>query len=340
MAQTAEVVNKQSDPRLGWPRPPLAPRWMIWVPQAAILWALVYELVRVRWAIAGAPSFGPQHIDLMYFNSWTAVALSAAAALVALALRIAPWHRPLLVAACAVCAAHLVACPLLLLDVVSVLLPGLGLPFSAAGFFSRSGCLIQGVLVGASAVAFRRRWCSDCLFCGRSSVTIRPDKPSRWAMWGAYAAVMGCVIRLAAQYLLAFGDLARHVSGTRLVVEALIFEAGFLLAGVILPLALVQRWGRMFPAWIPVLACRPVPRWLLLGPAFVLSPLMTCYFSITLVKIATDALRGTSAQTFGSFPPAFFWVAVPGYLLWGVGLGIAAIGYQRMTRPRCRICGF
>jgi hypothetical protein len=332
MAQSAEVVNKQSDPRLGWPRPPLAPRWMIWVPQAAILWALVYGFVRVRWAIAGAPSFGPQHIDLMYLNSWTAVALCAAAALVALALRIAPWHWPLLVAACAVCAAHLVACPLLLLDVVSVLLPGLGLPFSAAGFFSRSGCLIQGVLVGASAVAFRRR--SDCLFCGRSGVTVHPEKSSRWALWAAYAAVIGCLIRLAAQYLLAFGDLARHVSGTRLVVEALIFEAGFLLAGVILPLALVHRWGRRFPAWIPALAGRAVPRWLLLGPAFVLSPLMTCYFTITLVKIATDALRGTSAQTFGSFPPAFFWVAVPGYLIWGVGLGIAAIGYQRMTRPR------
>ena len=340
MAEAAEVSIRQSDRRLGWPRPPLAPRWMIWVPHAAILWALVYGWLRVSWAIKGAPSFGPQHIDLMYFSSWTAVALCAAAALVAVALRVAPWHWSLLVAAWAVCAAHLVACPLLLLDIVSALLPGLGLSFSAAGFFSRSGCLIQGVLVGASAVAFRRRWCSDCLFCGRSSVTIRPDKPSRWAMWGAYAAVMGCVIRLAAQYLLAFGDLARHVSGTRLVVEALMFEAGFLLAGVILPLALVQRWGRMFPAWIPVLACRPVPRWLLLGPAFVLSPLMTCYFSITLVKIATDALRGTSAQTFGSFPPAFFWVAVPGYLLWGVGLGIAAIGYQRMTRPRCRICGF
>lgn len=340
MAETAEVSIKQSGRRLGWPQPPLAPRWMIWVPQAAVLWALVYGSVRVSWAIKGAPSFGPRHIDLMYFSSWTAVALCAAAALVALALRIAPWHWSLLVAAWAVFAAHLVACPLLLLDIVSALLPGLGLPFSAAGFFSRSGCLIQGVLVGASAVAFRRRWRSDCLFCGRSGVPIHPDKPSQWAVWGAYAAVMGCLIRLAAQYLLAFGDLARHVSGTRLVVEALVFEAGFLLAGVILPLALVHRWGRMFPAWIPVLAGRTVPRWLLLAPAFVLSPLMTAYFSITLVKLATDTLRGTSARTFGSFPPAFFWIAVPGYLIWGVGLGIAAIGYQRMTRPLCRVCGF
>jgi hypothetical protein len=276
----------------------------------------------------------------MYFSGWSAVALCAATALIALLLRFADWRRPLLAAAWVVVAAHLVACPLLLLDIVSAILPEIGLPFSAVGFLSRSGCLIQGLLIAASAVAFRRRWRGDCLFCGRSGAVIRPSSPPRWAWCAAYAAVTGCLLRLAAQYLLAFGDLARHLSGTRLILEALVFEAGFLLAGVILPLALVHRWGRTFPGWIPLLAARRVPRWLLLGPALVLSPLMTVYFSITLVKIATDTLRGTSAQTFGPFSPAFFWVAVPGYLIWGVGLGIAALGYQRITRPRCRACGF
>jgi hypothetical protein len=46
------------------------------------------------------------------------------------------------------------------------------------------------------------------------------------------------------------------------------FEAGFVLAGTLLPLALVHSWGRVLPRWVPLLAGRRVPRWLLLGPAF------------------------------------------------------------------------
>ena len=295
------------------------------------------------WMLHGTPSVGRLGFDLMFIAGWPVIALCATAAVLALALRFVPWTRALLLAAWAVCAVHLIACPLLLLDVVSAILPGIGLPFSAAGFFSRTGCLIQGVLLGLTAIAYRRRWRSDCLFCGRSAVTSaltsRPAKPPRWAWWAAYSAVAGCLLRLVAQYTLAFGDLARHLTGTRLVIEALIFEAAFLLAGILLPLALVHSWGRTLPQWLPVLSGRRVPRWLLLGPAFAISPLMTVYFSITLLKIATDALRGTSAQTLAPFSPAFFWIAVPAYLVWGLGLGIASISYYRITRPKCSACG-
>ena len=314
-----------------------APHWMAWVPTVAILWPAGFGSLQTWWAVHGPPSFGPQHFDLIYFSGWNAVGLCAAAALTAMALRFARWNWALSVAAWGVCAAHLIASPLLLLDFVSAVLPGLGVPFSAAGFLSRAACLFQGVLVGAAAVAWRRQQRNACLYCGRSSDVQRPDSPPQWAWWAAYGAVFGCMLRLGAQFFLAFGDLARHLSGTRLIVEALLFEAGFLLAGVILPLALVHRWGRATPPWIPLVGARPMPRWLLLGPAFALSPLMTAYFTITLVKLDGDTLRGT--QSFDSFQPAFLWVAVPGYLIWGIGLGVAAIFYQRITRPTCSTCG-
>ena len=41
--------------------------------------------------------------------------------------------------------------------------------------------------------------------------------------------------------------------------SVLLFEAGFLLAGTVLPLALVYRWERVFPRWVPLLAGRGVP---------------------------------------------------------------------------------
>lgn len=35
----------------------------------------------------------------------------------------------------------------------------------------------------------------------------------------------------------------------------------------------------------------------------------------------------------------FFWVAMPAYLAWGLGLGTAALAYRAATRPPCRTCG-
>lgn len=314
-----------------WPQPPAAPRWMGWTPQAAVSLALAYGAARVFWAVRGAPSSGPMHTDLIAFTGWRAVALCAAAAAVALALRTAPWRWPLLVAAWGVSAALAVACPLLLLDVVSLLLPGSGVPFHPPAFASRAACLAEAVLVAAAAEAYRRRWRSACLFCGRTGVRVRPAALPRWARWAAYLAVAGCLVRLGAQVAVGFGGL-RRAGG-----PAYAFEAGFILAGIVLPLALVQSWGRVFPRWMPVLADRQVPRWLLLGPAFAIAGGLTVYFGGALVYLAARTLSGTWTQVAG-LPLAFFWVAVPGYWVWGLGLGAAALAYYRVTRPVCRVC--
>jgi len=134
--------------------------------------------------------------------------------------------------------------------------------------------------------------------------------------------------------------MIRHpAGGRRLAIEGLAFEAIFLLAGVVLPLALVHSWGRIVPRWVPLLAGRRVPHWLLLGPASVIGVLMTGYFGFTMVKVATDTFTGAWHRSFGFLPLGFFWVAVPGYLLWGLGLDVAAFAYYQLTRPPCRVCG-
>jgi hypothetical protein len=64
---------------------------MAWAPPTALVWALAYGSVRVWWAVAGAPSFGPLGTDLIAFTGWWAVGLCAAAAVVTLGLWAAPW---------------------------------------------------------------------------------------------------------------------------------------------------------------------------------------------------------------------------------------------------------
>lgn len=326
--QRARVVPPEQ--RRGASPVEAAPRWMTWVPPAAIAWTLVHAAVRTWWALSGTPS--SVGTDLIAFTGWGAVGLCASAVAVTVALRTAPWRWPLFVAAWAVSAALLASSAKVLLDVVGGLLPGLGVAFHPVASVSRAATLGAGVLVGATAVAYRRRWRSLCLFCGRTGIPVRLQQPPWWAWWAAYAAVAGCLIRLLAQFAVGVGDLQGGGS-------LLAFEAGFLLAGTALPLALVHRWGRVLPHWLPLLSDRRVPRWLLLLPAFGIAGLMTAYFGVSTVRLAAETLSGTWEPGADSLPLAFFWVAVPAYLTWGLGLGAAAIGYYQTTRPRCRACG-
>ena len=332
MANTAGAVARGA--MQSSPRPRTAPAWMKWTPPAAIACAVVYTAVRVWWAVNGPPSFGPLQRDLIVFTGWGAVALGVAAAGIAIALETAPWRRSLLVAAWTLSGVALAASAMLLLDLVGGLLPGIGVPFEPVAFASRAGAALTGALVAASAVAYRRRWRSDCQFCGRVGVRMRPTRIPAWASAAAYVAVAGCVIRLGAQVAVGFESSMLNVSPS-----LLLFEAGFILAGTLLPLALVCSWGRVFPRWVPLVAGRRVPRWVVLGPAFAIGGAMTGYFGFTLVTLAGAAFTGTVAGPTSSLPPAFFWVAVPAYFVWGVGLVAAGAAYYRVTRPICQVCG-
>ncbi|MFI6262937.1 hypothetical protein [Micromonospora sp. NPDC051006] len=106
----------------------------------------------------------------------------------------------------------------------------------------------------------------------------------------------------------------------------LTFVALMVLAGTLLPLALVHRWGRIWPSWVGPLAARPVPRWLVLVPALFLGAGLTSYFGIG---------GGTAVATGMIAPDWFLVVALATYTLWGVGLLVSASSYLALTRPEC-----
>ncbi|MFG2056772.1 hypothetical protein ACGFI9_22390 [Micromonospora sp. NPDC048930] len=310
-----------------------ARRRSTWPAYAVLAWAVGYGALRAGWLAAGAPSFGPLGTDLVVVTGWWSVALCAAAGVVGVGLaRARTWRPALAGAAWAVCAAVLLSCALLLLDVVGFLIGDLSPAFTLTGFLSRVGAVTGALLLHAAALAHVRRFRGDCGDCGRTRPSGGPVP--RWARVAAWSAVAGCLVRLAAQAAVGFGD----VPLTRGLSLAL-FEVGFLLAGVLLPLALVHRWGTVWPGWVPLLAGRLVPRALLQVPAAVFGVGLVGYFGIGLAQLAVETVTGTFDPGDGRYPLAFFWVAEAGYWVWGWGLLAAALSHHRRTRRPCPRCG-
>ncbi|WP_082310562.1 hypothetical protein [Nonomuraea sp. SBT364] len=288
--------------------------------------ALLYGAVRTYWQLGHMPErLSPIGPDLMVFTGWWAVALCGAAALllaVMLTANLAGRARAaVLTASWAVGAALIVAGALLLLDVVGGILPGLGIPVHPLGAASKAACVGTGALLLRAASTYRRR-------TGGHALPALAGTP-RWAYAAAYTAVAGCAARIAAQAVVGFGETPFGDGGM------VLFEGGFLLAGTVLPLALVHRWGRVWPRWVPWLAGGRVPRPLVLWPAAGVSGGLVAYFGTGLGQMVYERLNGRNPfppEGGLALPEAFFWVSVPAYLVWGAGLAVATVAYALRTR--------
>lgn len=294
-------------------------------------WTLGYGALQAWWAAGSTPAFGVLGTDLLLAPGWGAVALCLSAAACAAMHRRAPWHRAVALAGWAAALALALSSSLLLIDVVGLLLPGLGLPFDRTACASRAAAALGAVLLARSALSYRRRRpgvCPQCLWSG--PVHRRSDRLPSWARRAGIAAVTACLVRVVAQ--IPFGATAsRGASG-------LLFEAGFALAGVALPLALLRSWRREFPSRWPIVGRWPVVPALLLPPAFAISAGLVGYFGIGTVQLTAETLSGTWSSDTG-LPAAFFWVAMPAYVVWGTGLGAVALARYARSRPRCPTCG-
>ena len=300
---------------------------------AAVVAALAYAGLQLLWQLRPpAADLSPIETDLVGIDGWAAVGMCLAAALAAAALvrpgALGRLRQARLVVAGVVCLALVaVGAPLLLLDVIGGLFPGTGIGFYPLGAISRMACLAVGVALGlavATDVLSRRVACVECgrrVIAWTSSLRVTP----RWVYAAAYISVVGFSMRVLAQAVVGF-DKSPMSSGLSLI----LFEVAVGLAGTALPLALVHGWGRR------------LPRWLVLGPAAFTSGGVVIYFGVLFGQMVAERLAGRNP-----FPPsggldlpeAFFWVAVPAYLVWGVGMAIAALFYFRTTRPWCDSCG-
>lgn len=312
---------------------PAAPGWMAWAPRLALSWAATYGVVRV-WLATGHEPEWKLPSDLL-IPAWASAAACLISAAAVVSVETWPRSRPAIAASWALAAGWVAVCAFALLDFVGGILPGLGIPFDLAGMLSRVGGLTAAALLGATALARQRQLDPTCLHCsGRrqpaTSGSTGSHEPrgvgdparTRWATASAWLAVVGCLTRLGAQEAVGL-DAVPYDAGLSMV----LFEGGFLLAGVALPLLLINRLGKVFP------------RWMLLLPGAGLGAGITAYFGVGLIQMIVAAFKDEAIYGETALPDSFFWVAVPAYLCWGVGLAVATYGYYLRTRKPCKACG-
>ena len=276
-----------------------------WAAKAVVGWAIAYGCVRVWFATGHAPEWKFPGGDLLV-PDWVAVVGCVVSAVLVLAVHRRPRDRFLIRALWVIAAGWVAAAALALLDVVGGVLPGLGIPFDLKGMLSRLAALAGAALLGRTAITYQRRLGPDQAL---------PAIPTWAPVVAAWTAVSGCLIRLAAQAVVGF-DSTPYGANLSLV----LFEGGFLLAGIVPPLLLVYRIGRFFP------------RWMLLLPGAGLGGGITAYFGVGLLQMIAAELQGKPVYGDVGLPGAFFWVAVPAYLVWAAGLAVATYGFYLRTR--------
>ncbi|MGK4585319.1 hypothetical protein [Kitasatospora sp. HPMI-4] len=96
------------------------------------------------------------------------------------------------------------------------------------------------------------------------------------------------------------------------------------MAGV-LALSMVRPWGLVFPRWVPLVAGRRVPPRTLASTAFTVAAFLLLY---TVWAAVLTAVQWNEPGIFSRWIVVY---GIPQFLVWGIGLLIAARSYRRRT---------
>ncbi|HTX89790.1 MAG TPA: hypothetical protein VMC09_01125 [Anaerolineales bacterium] len=354
--------------------------WQRWAPYAAVAWSLIYATLGVYWTVSGrgfpyAPAIvsgglGPLLGRFGPGVAWVVVAMAGipAAAMGAVMLRgvRSGALRPLFIAA-----GGLLAGALLLLMTGLDLLVLVGyIPYAIRSLFTGTGfgqkylggwtqwavihqvlCLVGGFLWLAATVCYARRSADACPYCGRGDGPEGWQSPDRAARWGRIAVVLAMVAPVFyafTRYAWALGfplgmseEYLRQGQKSGMWTSGL-FLATFGLAGAVLMLGLVQRWGEVFPRWMVGLAGRRVPIALAVVPASLVSVLLVVGGIVIGSGLGQMVANLTaSGVEGGEIAGAIIFQLGPTLLfpVWGLALAAATLGYYYRRRGPCEVCG-
>lgn len=347
--------------------------WWRWTPFAAVAWSLLYGALGFYWALGGqgfpyaegtvSDVVGPVAGRFGEGVGWAIVIL---AGLPAAAVGTAMVRGTLALRSFLITFGGLLAATLLLLMTDVTLLTVLAYtPYGIFGLLTGAHvgqayiealaqwpivhqllCFTGGFLWLGATVAYARRSAGACQNCGRT------DKPETWtgpesaARWGRIAvavAVAVPVLYAVTRYAWALG-IPLGISDEFLrdgqeigMWNAGLFLATFGLVGAVLTLGLVQRWGEVFPRWMPFVGGKRVPIALAVVPASVVSVLMMVggisMWSGYAQIVGQTVAGGTQDVGFiGALPTSLFPV-------WGVALALATLAYYYRRRGVCETCG-
>lgn len=195
-------------------------------------------------------------------------------------------------------------------------------------------CLTGGLLWGALAMTMQlggsRRGGHEN---ARATRWTQPEVAARWGKWAVAVAVVVPCLYAATRLMWAFGipvGIDERLLSSATAQSGGIIGAAFglgtvALCGAILTLGLVQRWGELFPRWLPIIGGTRVPLTLVIVPAGLMSVLITGA-GLTFVRLTlTDEFRLDADWAMSG--PMLLWP------VWGSALAGATVAYYYRTRP-------
>lgn len=330
-------------------------RWPYWVPRAAQLWSVGYGALSLHWLLGGRSSFPfANNASDPPGGTPTAIAIAAVLLLGSIAgiLSARSSSRGATVGLCIATATALIGTFGLAISGVGIIAAGkIERPFAVlAQLAALAGALL---LFGTIQTQLRRRR-SRCSRCGGSHpVSPRPDAPLRRpapsrastrARRTAYLVLVGVLPWATVKTVWGFGGSALGVTADEWrtsmdnsdlsALSRLLERFGIditvvaSLVGVVLVLALVQRWGVR------------VPRWFLLLPAWTGGISLTLY-GVPLMAWGALTLAGItspSADADPFTPTGLAWMVLFGGAAFaglGTALAIGARSYQQRSQPVC-----
>jgi hypothetical protein len=361
----AEASRESARATLRWWR-----RWPDWIGYVAAAWSLAYGLLGLYWTLGGAGfPFGENDPGAALsifggvragFGALVIAALGLAGAVVMARTR---RQRGMLRAALLgfgwVAAATLtLAIPnyRVLVAVAYTPIVVIGAPFgwppgvSILDVFpwpvvNQFICIGGGLLWAATAAAYGRRSRGACERCGRDGAQAgwtRPDVAARWGRWATYVAVIIPVLYAVTRWAWALGfplGISEEFLHEGQEVGLWWARATLAVGGAILTLGLLQRWGEVFPLWIPLLGGKRVPIPFAVVPASLVAILVTTA-GLMFVRLTLTGRLGAilgagvlSAENWAALAPELLWP------LWGGALGAATLAYYYRRRGKCEHCG-
>jgi len=349
--------------------------WQRWAPYAAVAWSLVYAALGIYWALSGSGlpfasaaastelgsvvgRLGPEATWIVVFIAGIPAAAAGTAMLRGMKGRIS---RPLLITAGVFIAGTL----LLLMIEFNFLIQLAYIPYGVFSLITGTDfgqkfleslaqtkwstlhqllCLTGGFIWLAATVSYVRQSKDACLYCGRQDGPegwTSPGNAMRWGRVAVYAAISVPTLYAFTRYAWALGfPLGMTVEHWRQGQERGEWTSGLFLAtvglaGGLLTLGLIQRWGEVFPRWMIGLADRQVPIALAVIPASIMSVLFLVagiamwsgYNQMADAAVTTGEDIGIVAGPVLLFP------------IWGIALAAATLGYYFRRRGPCRVCG-
>ena len=336
--------------------------WPRWVPYAAALWSLAYCALATTWAVgvAAGPRYpfdragdpGNDGGILWYADREVTAAVVAVLCLAGVAVaglvagrpagaRPSALTRPLVAFAALAAVTLAVVVPdqrvLTAVGYLPIVVVGAPWGFPPVSYADAWPWPVQnqlilmagGVLWAATAVVAIRRGSAG----NRAAGWAGPASARRWGRWATGVAVavpllyaLDRLAWLAGINLGVSDELVSDVRDTDLRYAALGLALGAI-GGAALTLGLAQRWGEVFPRWIPVLRGRRVPPALAIVPASFVAIAVTSA-GLTVVRMLVTQRDSLPAEDLGAVVPMVLWP------FWGVALGAATLAYHLRRRHR------